>query len=152
MLIGPALTGGKNRDGSEDITGWWQVPRSRATGFAVQRTGGAACRPVVEVIVTPPHGEHGMPATATRPLLIVDGDSFAHRAYHAVPKTVRRAGNKGGGAIVGFANYLLRLYEAETPRAVIVGWDTLDVPNWRARLFPPYQGGREFDDELIDQL
>jgi DNA polymerase-1 len=87
-----------------------------------------------------------------RPLLIVDGDSFAHRAYHGLPKTIRRAGNKGGGAIVGFANYLLRLYEAEQPRAVVVGWDTLEVPNWRALEFPPYQGGREFDDEIVDQL
>ncbi len=87
-----------------------------------------------------------------RPLLVVDGDSFAHRAYHGVPKTVRRAGNKGGGAIVGFANYLTRLYEAEKPRAVVVGWDTLEVPNWRALEFPDYQGGREFDDEIVDQL
>src|SRR5690606_32772431 len=93
-----------------------------------------------------------MPAGSSRPLLIVDGDSFAHRAYHAVPKSVRRAGNKGGGAIVGFANYLLRFYEAERPRAVVVGWDTLAVPNWRALEFPPYQGGREFDDELVEQL
>lgn len=87
-----------------------------------------------------------------RPLLIIDGDSFAHRAYHGLPKSIRRAGNKGGGAIVGFANYLLRLYEAEQPRTVFVGWDTLSEPNWRARLFPTYQGGREFDDEIVDQL
>ncbi|MBN9310202.1 5'-3' exonuclease H3TH domain-containing protein [Devosia sp.] len=87
-----------------------------------------------------------------RPLLVVDGDSFAHRAYHGLPKTIRRAGDKGGGAIVGFANYLLRLYEAERPRAVIVGWDTLSEPNWRAREFPDYQGGRVFDDEIVDQL
>lgn len=87
-----------------------------------------------------------------RPLLIVDGDSFAHRAYHGLPKTIRRAGNKGGGAIVGFSNYLLRLYEAERPRAVFVGWDTLSEPNWRALEFPDYQGGREFDDEIVDQL
>ena len=93
-----------------------------------------------------------MSARPRRPLLIVDGDSFAHRAYHGLPKTIRRAGNKGGGAIVGFANYLLRFYEAEQPRAVVVGWDTLDTPNWREREFPPYQGGREFDDELVDQL
>jgi DNA polymerase-1 len=58
-----------------------------------------------------------------RPLLIIDGDSFAHRAYHAVPKSVRRAGGKAGNAIVGFANYLLRLYESERPRAVVVGWE-----------------------------
>lgn len=88
----------------------------------------------------------------TRPLLIVDGDSFAHRAYHGLPKTIRRAGNKGGGAIVGFANYLIRLYEEEKPRAVVVGWDTLETPNWRAQEFSDYQGGREFDDEIVDQL
>jgi 5'-3' exonuclease len=91
-------------------------------------------------------------ARSTRSLLIVDGDSFAHRAYHGLPKTIRRAGDKGGGAIVGFANYLLRLYEAEQPRAVIVGWDTLDVPNWRETEFPPYQSGRVYDDEIVDQL
>ena len=88
----------------------------------------------------------------TRPLLIIDGDSFAHRAYHALPKSIRRKGNKGGGAIVGFANYLLRFYESERPRAVIVGWDTLEAPTWRNKVFAPYQGGREFDDELVDQL
>jgi DNA polymerase-1 len=89
---------------------------------------------------------------APRPLLVVDGDSFAHRAYHGLPKTIRRAGNKGGGAIVGFANYLLRFWEAEKPRAVVVGWDTLEEPNWRAREFAGYQAGREFDPELLDQL
>jgi DNA polymerase I len=91
-------------------------------------------------------------AATNRPLLIIDGDSFAHRAYHGLPKSIRRAGDKGGGAIVGFANYLLRLYESEKPRAVVVGWDTLDVPNWRALEFEPYQGGREFEDEIVDQL
>jgi DNA polymerase-1 len=87
-----------------------------------------------------------------RPLLVVDGDSFAHRAYHALPKSIRRQGGRGGGAIVGFANILLRLYETEQPRAVLVGWDTLDAPNFRQRLFPSYQSGREFDDELVEQL
>ena len=87
-----------------------------------------------------------------RPLLVVDGDSFAHRSYHALPKTIRRKGNRGGGAIVGFANFLLRLYEAEQPRAVLVGWDTLGAPTYRQTLFPAYQGGRRFDAELIEQL
>src|SRR5580693_1514213 len=87
-----------------------------------------------------------------RPLLVVDGDSFAHRSYHALPKSIRRRGNRGGGAIVGFANLLLRLYESERPRAVLVGWDTLGAPTYRQELFPPYQGGRQFDDEIIEQL
>ena len=66
----------------------------------------------------------------TRSLLVIDGDSFAHRAYHGVPKSVKRRGNKGGGAILGFANFLLRLYAQEKPRAVLVGWDTLDAPTF----------------------
>jgi DNA polymerase I len=87
-----------------------------------------------------------------RPLLVVDGDSFAHRAYHALPKTIRRKGDRGAGAILGFANILLRLYEQEGPRAVVVGWDTLGAPTYRSELFPAYQSGREFDEELVEQL
>ena len=87
-----------------------------------------------------------------RPLLVIDGDSFAHRAYHGVPKSIRRRGNKGGGAILGFANFLLRLYAQEEPRAVLVGWDTLDAPTYRHRALATYQSGRLFDAELLDQL
>jgi DNA polymerase I len=87
-----------------------------------------------------------------RPLLAVDGDSFAHRAYHALPKTIRRAGGRPAGALVGFANMLLRLWDAEQPRAVLVAWDSLDVPTYRHEAFEGYQGGREFDDELLEQL
>jgi DNA polymerase-1 len=93
-----------------------------------------------------------MGARPSRPLLVVDGDSFAHRAYHGLPKSIRRRGNRGAGAIVGFANLLLRLYETERPRAVLVAWDTLDVPTYRHRAFASYQGGRRFDSELRDQL
>lgn len=82
-----------------------------------------------------------MSAAIIRPLLAVDGDSFAHRAYHALPKTIRRKGGKPAGAIVGFANFLMRLYEAEGPRAVVVGWDTLK-PTYRNRAFPQGQSGR----------
>ena len=88
----------------------------------------------------------------TRPLLVIDGDSFAHRAYHGVPKSIRRRGDKGGGAIVGFANFLLRLYAQEEPRGVLVGWDTLDAPTYRHRALATYQSGRIFDSELLDQL
>ena len=91
-------------------------------------------------------------AVTRRPLLAVDGDLFAHRAYHALPKSIHRRGNQGGGAIVGFANLLLRLYEDEQPRAVLVGWDTLDAPTYRHHALEGYQGGRRFDAELIDQL
>ena len=88
----------------------------------------------------------------SRPLLVVDGDSLAHRAYHALPKTIRRAEGRPAGALVGFANMLLRLWEAEEPRTVVVAWDTLEVPTYRHEALAGYQGGREFDDALLEQL
>jgi DNA polymerase I len=82
----------------------------------------------------------------SRPLLVIDGDSLAHRAYHALPKSINR------NAVVGFTNMLLRLWEMEEPRTVFVGWDTLTAPTYRHEAFEPYQSGREFDDSLLEQL
>jgi DNA polymerase I len=97
-------------------------------------------------------GARGAAPVPRRPLLVIDGDSFAHRSYHALPKTILGRGRKPAGAIVGFANLLLRLYRDEQPRAVLVAWDTLEVPTYRHDKFPAYQSGREFDDALLDQL
>jgi DNA polymerase-1 len=82
----------------------------------------------------------------TRPLLAVDGDSFAHRAYHGLPKSINL------NAVVGFTNMISRLWEQEQPRAVVVGWDTLEVPTYRHEAFEAYQSGREFDASLLEQL
>jgi DNA polymerase-1 len=82
----------------------------------------------------------------TRPLLVIDGDSLAHRAYHALPKSINK------NAVVGFTNMLIRLWEMEDPRTVFVGWDTLTVPTYRHKAFEAYQSGRHFDDSLLEQL
>jgi len=79
-------------------------------------------------------------------LLAVDGDSLAHRAYHALPKQIRL------NAIVGFANFLMRLWDAEQPEAVLVAWDTLEVPTYRHEELEGYQSGREFEDSILEQL
>ena len=88
----------------------------------------------------------------TAPLLVVDGDSFAHRAFHALPRSIRRADGRPGNLLTGFTSMLVRLWEAERPRAVVVGWDTLFVATYRHELLPGYQAGREFDPELLEQL
>jgi DNA polymerase-1 len=88
----------------------------------------------------------------SRPLLVVDGDSLAHRAYHGLPKSISRAGGRPAGALTGFANFLLRLWEGEGPRAVIVGWDTLEVPTYRHEALADYQAGRVFEEALLEQL
>jgi DNA polymerase-1 len=54
--------------------------------------------------------------------------------------------------LLGFSNFLLRLWQSEGPRAVLVGWDTLTEPTYRHELFEGYQAGREFDADLLEQL
>ncbi|RDI74354.1 5'-3' exonuclease (including N-terminal domain of PolI) [Gaiella occulta] len=88
----------------------------------------------------------------TRPLLVVDGDSLAHRAYHALPSSMKRANGRPGNALTGFMSMLLRLWQAERPRAVVVGWDTLGRPTYRNALLDSYQSGRVFDPDLVEQL
>lgn len=78
--------------------------------------------------------------------MIVDGDSLAHRAYHGLPKSIKH------NAVVGFTNMLVRLWESEQPRAVLVGWDTLEVPTYRHEAFDAYQSGRVFEPSLLEQL
>jgi len=87
-----------------------------------------------------------------KPLLVIDGDSFAHRAYHAIPKTLRRGDGGPGNMLFGFGTMLLRLWEGEQPRTVLVAWDTLEVPTYRHEALAVYQSGREFEAELLEQL
>lgn len=94
-----------------------------------------------------------MPSLSERPLLIVDGDNLAHRAYHSMPKSLRSAdGKRPINAIVGWTNMLLTVWEAEQPRSIFVAWDTLGVDTYRHELLPSYQGGRIFDDAIVQQL
>jgi DNA polymerase-1 len=85
------------------------------------------------------------------PLLILDGDSLAHRAYHALPP-IEGAKGRPINALVGFANRLLVLVSTFAPRAVLACWDTLGAPTYRSRLWPAYQAGREFEPEIVEQL
>ena len=89
---------------------------------------------------------------AARPLLAVDGDNLAHRAYHALPSSIKGGDGRPANMIVGFANMLVRAWEAENPRTVFVAFDTLTVPTYRHELLPEYQSGRDFPRDLTDQL
>ena len=84
-------------------------------------------------------------------LLAIDGDSLAHRAYHAIPKSIKGNG-RPANALVGFAGFLMRLWDAEQPEAVLVGWDSLETPTYRHEALPAYQSGREFEAALLEQL
>src|SRR5207248_580965 len=58
---------------------------NKTRGTAPKR---AAPRSVKTSAQSHPHGRSA--ADKAAPLLVIDGDSFAHRAYHALPKTILR--------------------------------------------------------------
>jgi DNA polymerase I len=87
-----------------------------------------------------------------RPLLTVDGDNLAHRAWHALPKSIKGGDGKPGNVIVGFLNMLVSVWEAEKPRTVLVAFDTVGEPTYRNELLPQYQAGRDFPPDLMNQL
>lgn len=93
-----------------------------------------------------------VPASPERPLLIVDGDNLAHRAYHSMPKSLKGSQGRPINAIVGWTNMVLTLWDAEQPRSIFVAWDTLGEETYRHALWPTYQGGRVFDDAIVKQL
>ena len=87
-----------------------------------------------------------------RPLLIIDGDNLAHRAYHSMPKSLKSPDGRPINAILGWTNMLLTLWENEQPRSIFTAWDTLHVDTYRHKLWPTYQAGRIFDDAIVKQL
>jgi DNA polymerase-1 len=84
--------------------------------------------------------------------MVVDGDSLAHRAYHALPKSIRDGSGRPANMLVGFANMLVGLWDLEQPRTVLAAWDTLTNATYRNELLPGYQAGREFPPDLVEQL
>jgi exodeoxyribonuclease-3 len=141
----------RGKPNASDHAPVWIVLRDSGQQPAKARDTAAKKQPAKPAVKV----SRGKPATKEkerRPLLVIDGDSFAHRSYHALPKNIRRAGNKPAGAILGFANFLLKFYQTERPRAVLVGWDTLEEETYRHEAFPAYQSGREFDDDIVEQL
>ena len=84
--------------------------------------------------------------------MAVDGDSLAHRAYHALPRSILGADKRPANMLVGFANMLLSLWDTEQPRTIFVGFDSVGEPTYRHELLPGYQAGRDFPPDLTNQL
>jgi DNA polymerase-1 len=85
------------------------------------------------------------------PLLIVDGDALAHRAYHALPPLTGSTG-RPIGLLQGTVSMLVAAWDLLAPRAMAVAFDCR-LPSPRHAAWPGYQGQREaFDDDLVEQL
>lgn len=84
-------------------------------------------------------------------LLLVDGNSLLHRAYHAYPDLSTSEGEKVG-AVYGFTNLMLSAIEKLSPNHVIVAWDVSKI-TFRHEVYKEYKAGRpEMDEDLADQI
>jgi len=100
------------------------------------------------------------PRAATAPrvptLLVVDGNSLAHRAFHAYSEdgvsTITALDGRPLGAVYGFLALLTGICEKVGPDAVVVGFDCRVASRRRDR-FPEYKAQRpEKDPLLLQQL
>lgn len=84
-------------------------------------------------------------------LLLIDGHSLLHRAFHALPEFTSPNGQPVG-AVYGFARMLLGALKQQRPDSVIVAWDTAK-PTFRHSMYVEYKQHRpETDDSLRAQI
>lgn len=85
-------------------------------------------------------------------LLLIDGHSLIHRAYHAYPKTLATKTGELTNAVYGFTNILLTAISEVQPTHLAVTFD-LPKPTFRQTMFVGYKRSRvKPDDELISQI
>lgn len=84
-------------------------------------------------------------------LVLIDGNSLLHRAYHGYPRFTTPKGEVVG-AVYGFTSMLLTALEKLSPTYVAIAWD-VGKKTFRTEEYAEYKAGRaETDQELIDQI
>jgi len=88
----------------------------------------------------------------SKTLLLVDGHSILHRAYHAFPKTLTTSGGELTNAVYGFTRILLAVLKKFSPEYVAVSFDTPQA-TFRHQEFAGYKEHRpEMETELASQI
>jgi len=86
-----------------------------------------------------------------KPLILIDGSSYLHRAYHALPNLTNAKGEPTG-AILGVLNMLRRLVIDYEPQYAVVVFDAKGK-NFRHDIYPEYKANRaKMADELRVQI
>ena len=89
--------------------------------------------------------------TTPKPLLLVDGSSWLHRAFNALPALSTKAGEPTG-ALYGVLNMLRRLLADYQPDYLAVVFDA-PGKTFRHAMFPDYKAHRPpLDPQLIQQI
>ncbi len=81
-------------------------------------------------------------------LLLIDGNSLLHRAFHALPESLTTSSGQPTNAVYGLAQMLLLLLEQHAPDAVLVAFDA-PGPTFRHEQFADYKANRPPMDEAL---
>ncbi len=85
-------------------------------------------------------------------LVLIDGNSLLHRAYHALPKTLTSPDGTVTNAVFGFTRMLFKLIKDLEPTHLAVAFDRPE-PTFRHEEYTAYKEHRpEVDDELKEQI
>jgi len=85
-------------------------------------------------------------------LVLIDGNSLLHRAYHALPKTLTTSDGQVVNAVYGFARMLLKVVKDLEPAYLAVAFD-MKGPTFRHLEYEKYKEGRpEMEEDLVGQL
>lgn len=86
-----------------------------------------------------------------RKLILIDGNSLLHRAYHAFPPLTTPKGELIN-AVYGFSSMLLSVLEKLSPTHVAVAWD-VKGPTFRKVKYEDYKANRgPMDEDLVSQI
>jgi DNA polymerase-1 len=95
-----------------------------------------------------PGGAAPTGAAPRGPLLLIDGNSLAYRAFFALPETIARADGFPTNALYGLAAMMVKVLAEERPGRVVVAWDA-PGPNFRHEAYPQYKAGRQTTPDLL---
>jgi len=84
--------------------------------------------------------------------IIIDGNALLHRAWHALPQTMKTPTGTITNAAYGFTLILLKAIKELCPSNIVVCFDTKEK-TWRHKIYSAYKAGRKKKpQELYDQI
>ncbi|MDA8392891.1 MAG: DNA polymerase I [Actinomycetota bacterium] len=84
------------------------------------------------------------------PLLLVDGNSLAYRAFYALPTDMATASGQTTNAVFGFTSMLVNLLADHRPSGVAVAFDRPE-PTFRHERVPGYKANRAETPDILRQ-
>jgi len=85
-------------------------------------------------------------------LVLIDGNAFIHRAYHAYPFSLLTSEGELVNAVYGFTSILLTIFQQLKPKYALVAFDRKE-PTFRHKIYAGYKAHRpKMDKELINQF